>query len=133
MAVIPKPKATLSEDVREIDASALYDDREWFYDTKGYFLIRILPEAKLIEVGHCRQNNEILKKFSGRNAKELCQAVLKAGIISRQDHAAYLGRETLKAETALRFGIPYVQDGDLDLRNSCSSGTGRIPKTAPKC
>ena len=116
MALIPKPKVTLSENVKETDASALYDDKEWFYDTKGYFLIRTLPDEKLIEVGHCRQNNEILRKFSGKNAKELCQAVLKAGIVSRQDHAAYLGRETLKAETALRLGIPYVQDGDLELK-----------------
>jgi len=42
--------------------------------------------------------------------------VLKAGLISRDDHAAYLGRETLKAETALKLGIPYVQDSDLELK-----------------
>ena len=116
MATIPKPKVTLSENVRETDASATYDDQEWFYDTKGYFLIRIVPEELRIEVGHCLQNNEILQKFSGKTSKELCQAVLHAGLISRQDHAAYLGRETLKAETALKLGIPYVQDSDLEFK-----------------
>jgi len=113
MAEIPKPKVTLSGDVHEVDAKANYDDKEWVMDVKGYLLIRINPETKNIEVGHCRQNNVILQKFTGKNAKELCQAVLKAGVISRLDHAAYLGRETLKAEAALKLGIEYVQDDDL--------------------
>ena len=130
MATIPKPEVKLSENVREIDATALYNDKEWFYDAKGYFLIRILPDVMRIEVGHCRQNNEILQKFSGKTSKEICQAVLKAGLISRLDHAAYLGRETLKAETALRLGIPYVQDSDKELKNSCLSKT-ESPEAVP--
>lgn len=115
MAHIPKQKAALSKDVKDVDAAAAYDSKEWVYDSKGYFLIRINKDTKKIEIGYCKQNNVILQKFSGNNAKELCQAVVKANLISRLDHAAYLGRETLKAETALKLNKPYVQDSDLEL------------------
>ena len=113
MATIPKQNAKMGENATGIDAVARYDDKEWTYDPKGYFLIRI--NKGLIEVGHCKQNNVILKKFTGKTAKELCQAILKENVVSRLDHAAYIGRETLKAETALKLGIEYVQDSDLTI------------------
>lgn len=114
MAKIPKPKVTISEKAEETDAAASYDAEEFNYDPKGYFLIRVDREKKKIEVGYCRQGNVILKLFRGNNAREMCQAVLKSGIVSRLDHAAYLGRETEKAEAALKFGVEYVQDTDIE-------------------
>jgi len=117
MAQIPKPKVTLGKDMENIDAASAYDDAEFNYDPNGYFLIRINEESKKIEVGLCKQNNVILKKWSGSNSKEICQAIIKSDVISRKDHAAYLGRETLKAEVALKLGIKYVQDSDLDLNH----------------
>ena len=116
MAEIPKPKAQLSENADVVDAGAEYDESEFHYDAKGYFLIRTVPEEKKIEAGHCKQNNVILKVFRGGTAREVCQAVLKAGLISRKDHAAYLGRECQKAELSLKLGLEYVQDDDLDVR-----------------
>jgi len=115
MAEIPKPKVTMHEKMEEVDTSARYDEKEFNYDNKGYFLIRINSETKKIEVGHCKQNNVILKKWSGNTAKELCQAIFHSDVVSRLDHAAYLGRETLKAEVAIKLGIPYVQDSDLEI------------------
>ena len=115
MAHIPKQKAAFSKDMKAIDAAAKYDSQEWVYDSKGYFLIRINQSTKKIEVGYCKQNNVILQKFSGNTSKELCQAVIKANLISRLDHAAYLGRETHKAEIALKLEKPCVQDSDLEL------------------
>ena len=115
MAHIPKPKVALSKDIKDVDATATYDSKEWIYDSKGYFLIRINQSTNKIEVGYCKQNNVILQKFSGNTSKELCQAIIKAGLISRLDHAAYLGRETHKAEIALKLEKPYVQDTDLEL------------------
>ncbi|MEM4524601.1 MAG: DUF4346 domain-containing protein, partial [Archaeoglobaceae archaeon] len=34
--------------------------------------------------------------------------------VSRLDHAAYLGRELMKAEIALRLGKNYIQDRELN-------------------
>jgi len=42
--------------------------------------------------------------------------VIKNKLISRFDHAAYLGRELFKAEIALAKGLPYTQDSPLILK-----------------
>jgi dihydropteroate synthase len=52
-------------------------------------------------------------RFQGRSAKELCIEVFeKSGnpTVSRFDHAAYLGREFVRAEMALFGDEDYVQD-----------------------
>jgi tetrahydromethanopterin S-methyltransferase subunit A len=44
------------------------------------------------------------------NATDGYTSVLALGLVSRLDHAAYLGRELARAEHALRSGIRYRQD-----------------------
>lgn len=52
--------------------------------------------------------------YTGRTAKELCVALFEteaaACPVTRLDHAAYLGREFVRAEAALLSGQEYVQD-----------------------
>jgi dihydropteroate synthase len=51
--------------------------------------------------------------FTGRTAKELCVAIFEQTQqcpVTRFDHAAYLGRELVRAESALISGQEYVQD-----------------------
>ncbi|MDM9385313.1 DUF4346 domain-containing protein [Chlorogloeopsis sp. ULAP01] len=51
--------------------------------------------------------------FSGRTAKELCVNIFeqtKPCPVTQLDHAAYLGREFVRAELALVTGQEYVQD-----------------------
>ncbi len=51
--------------------------------------------------------------FSGRTAKELCVKIFEETQpypITMLDHAAYLGREFMRAELALETGEEYVQD-----------------------
>lgn len=51
--------------------------------------------------------------FSGRTAKELCVEIFEQTQpcpVTRLDHAAYLGREFVRAEIALVNGQEYVQD-----------------------
>ncbi|MBU6230781.1 MAG: DUF4346 domain-containing protein [Cyanobacteria bacterium REEB459] len=52
--------------------------------------------------------------YSGRTAKELCIAIFENSQsscpITCLDHAAYLGREFMRAEAALVSGAAYVQD-----------------------
>jgi dihydropteroate synthase-like protein len=49
----------------------------------------------------------------GRNARDLVNSLVDLGLVGRLDHAAYLGRELQKAETALHLGRDYVQDEPL--------------------
>jgi len=51
--------------------------------------------------------------FTGRTAKELCISIFEQTQpcpVTRLDHAAYLGREFVRAENALISGQDYVQD-----------------------
>ena len=51
--------------------------------------------------------------FTGRTAKELCVSIFEQtqpSPVTRFDHAAYLGREFVRAEFALISGQEYVQD-----------------------
>lgn len=57
-----------------------------------------------------RQSEQI---FTGQTAKELCIKIFEESEpvpVSRLDHAAYLGREFVRAELALIEGTEYVQD-----------------------
>jgi dihydropteroate synthase-like protein len=51
---------------------------------------------------------------AGDNAKSIVDTIVSNGLVSRLDHAAYLGRELKKAEIALKLGKNYVQDFELD-------------------
>jgi dihydropteroate synthase len=51
--------------------------------------------------------------LSGRTAKELCVKIFEEtqpSLVTRVDHAAYLGREFVRAEIALVTEQEYVQD-----------------------
>jgi dihydropteroate synthase len=52
--------------------------------------------------------------YTGRTAKELCIAIFESSDrpcpVTMMDHAAYLGREFVRAELALLSGQEYVQD-----------------------
>lgn len=105
-------------------------------DPAGYFIIYLDREAGLICAKHF--NNEVNEQglavdpetgkpipatvrverqattlFTGRTAKEICVQLfesIKLSSVSRFDHAAYLGREFMRAELALVTGQDYVQD-----------------------
>jgi dihydropteroate synthase len=106
-------------------------------DPDGYFLIYIDREAELICAKHFTNTindkglacdpetgeplcvrggkpRQAEKLFTGRTAKELCIKIFEDKEhpcpISYLDHAAYLGRELVRAEIALIEGTEYIQD-----------------------
>ncbi len=51
--------------------------------------------------------------YTGRTAKELCVALFEGNqqvLVTMLNHAAYLGRESQRAEVALIDGTEYIQD-----------------------
>lgn len=54
-----------------------------------------------------------IEVIKGASAEDIANTIIKRGLLSRLDHAAYLGRELAKAETALNLSIPYKQDETL--------------------
>ena len=114
----PNGKVIVSKEIkvdtqgREIKAE--YDDlKEFTMDTKGYFLIRTNEKTNEIEVAFCPELNVIRVKIIGKKPLEIYQTVIKQGLVSRLDHAAYLGRELQKAYIALQKKTSYIQDDEL--------------------
>ncbi len=104
-------------------------------DPNGYFIIKIDLQTKQIILDHYLNNinedgyaidpktNEPIKcnskgiktcnaTFTGKSAKEIGIAITEKrnDLISRFDHALYLGRELQKAEECLYKKLPYIQD-----------------------
>jgi dihydropteroate synthase len=105
-------------------------------DPNGYFIIYVDREAGLICAKHYtniiddrglavdpetgkvipakgKVNRTTTTLFTGRTAKELCVKLFEQtqpSPVSMFDHAAYLGREFVRAEIALTSGAEYIQD-----------------------
>ncbi|HEY9795337.1 MAG TPA: DUF4346 domain-containing protein [Leptolyngbyaceae cyanobacterium] len=122
------------------DALSAIDDklskRHIDLDPSGYFIIYLDREAGLICAKHFTnviddrglavdpETGKVIPAkgkvertqstlFTGRTAKELCVAIFEQTQpcpVTLLDHAAYLGRELVRAENALIGGQEYVQD-----------------------
>jgi tetrahydromethanopterin S-methyltransferase subunit A len=91
-----------------------HEIEDWSMDNSGYFLIRVDLERGLLEAAHCKKLGIIDKIFEGKKPQDIYYEIHKEGLISRIDHAAYLGKELCKAHIALKQGIKYVQDSELE-------------------
>ena len=127
-------KNLLRQSIQEIDNQL--SKRHIDLDPGGYFIIYLEPSAGLIWVKHYSNiineqglaadpiTGEVIpargkvervaeKQYSGKTAKELCVKIIEEiqpCPITMLDHAAYLGRELMRAEFALINDEEYVQD-----------------------
>jgi tetrahydromethanopterin S-methyltransferase subunit A len=86
---------------------------DWVQDPNGYFTVSVSHDRGEIEASHHEASGRVTGVFTGRNAEDLYHHVINAGLVTRLDHAAYLGRELAKAETALFNRADYEQDTGL--------------------
>lgn len=84
-------------------------------DPAGNFLIAV-GEGRIVAAHATTVGGPTGQRFVGRTAADVYSAILAAALVSRLDHAAYLGAELARAEVALRLGLPYRQDRPLTLR-----------------
>jgi tetrahydromethanopterin S-methyltransferase subunit A len=80
-------------------------------DRAGYFVVYVDPARQMLSLEHYSNEGVLDVVIEGRSAAELYIPAVERGLLSRLDHAAYLGRELARAEYSLRSGEPYVQDG----------------------
>jgi dihydropteroate synthase len=111
-------------------------NRQIDLDPQGYFIIYVDREHGLICAKHYtneiddrglavdpetgkvipakgKTNRTNTTLFTGRTAKELCVKLFEEAQpcpVGMFDHAAYLGREFIRAEIALLSGQDYIQD-----------------------
>lgn len=83
-------------------------------DPKGYFKVSVDRSRGLIIAAHFpHRAAEPDSVVAGRTAQAVSRAVVGDALLSDLGHAAYLGRELMRAETCLKLGKSYVQDHEL--------------------
>ena len=106
------------ERIEEIKATAFSN---WIADPKGFFVISIDRSQKKIITEHY-QNNKLVKRIIGDCAEEISKTIARLNLIGdfkqTKAHAMYLGRELQKAEIALKSGLDYEQDKELEIEKS---------------
>ena len=84
-------------------------------DEKGLFKIAVDHNRGTIVAVHipCSQQDKPNVIIKGKTAENIFSKIEEMKLITRLDHAAYLGRELAKAEIALKTGKEYIQDSQL--------------------
>ena len=96
--------------------------KDWRMDPKGYFLIAVDKNKKIIRVGYCiftklgnSPINDMIAEITGKTAIEIVNTLIKEKFISTLQHAGDMGIELHKAEMSLKYGFKYVQDKSLNI------------------
>lgn len=86
------------------------EDYKFTHDSQGSF--KIMVDGKLIKAVHyVKMQPDLIIK--GQSAKAVYDEIIKRELISRLEHATYLGAELQKAEIAAKLNKNYVQDFEL--------------------
>jgi tetrahydromethanopterin S-methyltransferase subunit A len=83
-------------------------------DPAGYFVIDVLADRSLMRLEHYTPEHRVTAALLGGSARDLYLMVVRQGLVSSLEHAAYLGYELGKAERAMLAGGRYVQDRPED-------------------
>jgi tetrahydromethanopterin S-methyltransferase subunit A len=79
-------------------------------DPAGYFVIYPIAERGVIHLEHYGYDNQLLHTLEGASPRAIYLKIIEQGWVTEMSHAAYLGKELIKAEFSLRIGIDYKQD-----------------------
>ena len=83
-------------------------------DKTGWFNIHVdRDEDKIVAVFYPAGSKEPSRVIKGEDARVVYQTIIREKLITKLDHAAYLGKELEKAFIALKLGRSYVQDEPL--------------------
>lgn len=105
-----KRKGELLEE--EIDVPIIGGEADYKFTQDHCGSFKIIVGDNMINVVHYQKMKPDIS-IQGKTAKALYDTIIKQGLISRIEHAAYLGAELQKAEIALKLSKNYTQDFPL--------------------
>ncbi|HEX4824305.1 MAG TPA: DUF4346 domain-containing protein [Candidatus Polarisedimenticolaceae bacterium] len=79
-------------------------------DPAGYVVIHGDARTQALVAEHYTNQGVLDLIVDGATPARVMAALIERGLVTRLDHAAYLGQELARAERALRDGARYVQD-----------------------
>jgi tetrahydromethanopterin S-methyltransferase subunit A len=85
---------------------------------EGFFVVSTDQVRRELLLRHYREDCLPAHEMRGHRAESMVLGIINAGLVRELSHAAYLGAELTKAETALRLGLDYVQDIPLRSRDT---------------
>ncbi|NWJ98582.1 MAG: DUF4346 domain-containing protein [Chloroflexi bacterium] len=90
--------------------------RQWLtFDPLGYFFVHLDHKHREIVVERFTTDKRLTHVIRGRAADLVYHTLVAEKLISQFEHAAYIGAELAKAETALYNGLNYEQDKKLQI------------------
>ncbi|MBS3816527.1 MAG: DUF4346 domain-containing protein [Candidatus Thermoplasmatota archaeon] len=111
--------------MKEVERIEAEENQGIEFDEKGFFVIMVDHEDQEIVVEHYLnvqkegklevETGELNKVITGTSARAICDTLVEEELVSRLEHATYLGRELQKAEIALKNDLEYEQCESLEL------------------
>ncbi|MCC7554372.1 MAG: dihydropteroate synthase-like protein [Methanobacteriaceae archaeon] len=106
----------LDEESQNVPIGEGEEFKKLVLDRAGSFKIRVdhgtcFEDSKIVVTHFKKLKADI--SIEGKYPKEIYEKIIKLGLVSRLEHAAYLGSELQKAEIAMLTGKEYVQDFEL--------------------
>lgn len=106
----PGPFADAPTDVNPVTVEVAREPGQLVLDPAGYFVVYPDRIHQSLSLEHYTNQGVLDRVLTATTATALYASVIEAQLITRLDHAAYLGRELARAEHALQSGEDYVQD-----------------------
>jgi tetrahydromethanopterin S-methyltransferase subunit A len=105
----PGPFQGAPSDVR-IETVAAKEPRRLIPDPAGFFVVYPESPRRHLTVEHYTKDGVLDSVIEGRTPSAVYGEIIQRKLVSRLDHAAYLGRELARAERSMGSGETYVQD-----------------------
>jgi len=131
----PNPNPYQSQAIERIRVS---EPPHLTLDKAGYFVVYPDIRARRLIVEHYTNQGVLNCVLEGNSTGALYAAAIERQLLTRLDHAAYLGRELARAERSLLDGTPFVQDAapgelpDLAAEADCAGSACGCTSTATK-
>jgi tetrahydromethanopterin S-methyltransferase subunit A len=99
-------------------------------DPAGFFIILLDRSRQLLVCEHYSNDGRLDRIIEGRQAALVAATAIEQKLVSRLDHAAYLGRELSRAEAALESGASFRQDAALGEPDGGQTGSAADQETS---
>jgi dihydropteroate synthase-like protein len=96
----------------EMDVPLIYGEEDYAFTQDPLGSFKITVKDSTIHAVHYKKMQPTVS-VRGKTAKALYDMIIKEGLLSRIEHATYLGAELQKAEIAAKLGKNYTQDFPL--------------------
>lgn len=125
------PLADFATDALSFEKIQARNPEKLKLDPAGFFIVIPNSETGVIVCEHYENNGRLAHVVEGKKAPLIASTVVERGLITRLDHAVYLGRELAKAEISIRSGAVYEQDAALGVLSTKEAAEFKTCSTCP--